>query len=62
MFGLPYFYHNGDLSTHEIAWLNGVERASTGGKKRLASMSSFSRQYNVTRQPPVLSARKTTAS
>jgi hypothetical protein len=31
---------NGDLSSHEIARLNGVERASAGGKKRRAIMSS----------------------
>ncbi len=29
-----------DLSSHEIARLNGVERASAGGKKRRAIMSS----------------------
>ncbi len=31
---------NRDLSSHEIARLNGVERASAGGKKRRAIMSS----------------------
>jgi hypothetical protein len=32
--------YNGDLSSNEIARLNGVERASAGGKKRRAIMSS----------------------
>ncbi len=31
---------DGDLSSHEIARLNGVGRASAGGKKRRAIMSS----------------------
>jgi hypothetical protein len=31
---------NGDLSSHEIAQLNGVERASASGQKHRAIMSS----------------------
>ncbi len=54
---------DGDLSPHEIAGLNGVERASTGGYIVTPATMSASNVRRILRvNLPVHGARKTTAS